>query len=973
MKIIRLITLLGIAALFAPLSIHAQQNGSISGQVQDALGDVVAGATVTVTDASGKERTTTTGRTGEFSVTGLTPGRYKVTVFASNFALYDNTEVDVTAGRRTELSVLLVVETVEEVVDIDTGNEVSTDAANNLSATVLKQDEIDALPDDPDELEAALQALAGAGAGPDGGQIYIDGFTGGRMPPKEAIREIRINQNPFSAEYDRLGFGRIEILTRPGSDSFRGSVSVNLRDSRLDSRNPFAANKAPAQTRSFRGNISGPVQKGKSSFFFDMSYSDEDSSRIINAQLLDPSLNVYNYTEDVEVPSTRWSLSPRFDYQIGQNHTLQFRYNFSSRSAENQGVGDLTLLSRASDSKNVGHEFRFTETSILSPKTINETRFSLDFDRRDQEGDNSIPSISVGSAFSGGGAQIGLSFNRSNRWELQNYTTTSFGDASQHAVKFGVRLRGVSISDRSESGYGGSFSFTNIDQYRDAILGLAIPTSFSINTGSPEQSVSQTELGLFVTDDWRVNPALTLSFGLRYENQTNISDSLNFAPRFSFALAPATLMGKTPKTVIRGGVGVFYSRFGENQTLQAKRFNGVNQMSLSASIFEPDPVLQPIALQILQQPIFTLNGVTNVPTAAEVLALLPYSSTVRVVAPDLQAPYMYQWTAGVERQLPFNSSMSVFYIGSRTLHVLRARNINAPICPDQIDCDTAPRPFPDSGPITQFESSGINNQNRLMVTLRSSIARRFTVFGNYGYGFTKSDADGTGSFPAYSYDLTDEYGRSSGDIRHTFNLGGNISLPWDFSLRPMITANSGSPYNLIRGEDTNRDGINNERPTFGEVAARCTELGLTHSFCDVSGFDPNAIVPRNFADGPKFFSVNLGVSKNFGFGKRAEPSGRQGVPGGGGWGGVGGRGGRGPGGGGFGGFGGGGRSPYNLSISVNFNNLLNTVNYAAPVSNLASTRFGEYTRTQGGFGGFGGFGGGSSTNRSVSLQARFSW
>src|SRR5690606_17890765 len=137
--------------------------------------------------------------------------------------------------------------------------------------------------------------------------------------------------------------------------------------------------------------------------------------------------------------------------------------------------------------------------------------------------------------------------------------------------------------------------------------------------------------------------------------------------------------------------------------------------------------------------------------------------------------------------------------------------------------------------------------------------------------------------------------------------------------------------------------------------------------------DPNAIVPRNFADGPKFFSVNLGVSKNFGFGKRAEPSGRQGVPGGGGWGGVGGRGGRGPGGGGFGGFGGGGRSPYNLSISVNFNNLLNTVNYAAPVSNLASTRFGEYTRTQGGFGGFGGFGGGSSTNRSVSLQARFSW
>ena len=210
-------------------------------------------------------------------------GEVKVTVFATNFALYDNTEVDVTAGRKTELSVLMIVETVEEIVDVETGNQVSTDSDSNLSATVLKQDEIDALPDDPDELEAALQALAGAGAGPDGGQIYIDGFQGGRMPPKEAIREIRINQNPFSAEYDRLGFGRIEILTRPGSDSFRGSVSVNLKDSRLDSRNPFAANKAPAQTRGFRGSLSGPVQKGKSSFFFDMIITTDSTSSTHNS------------------------------------------------------------------------------------------------------------------------------------------------------------------------------------------------------------------------------------------------------------------------------------------------------------------------------------------------------------------------------------------------------------------------------------------------------------------------------------------------------------------------------------------------------------------------------------------------------------------------------------------------------------------------------------------------------------------
>ena len=202
-------------------------------------------------------------------------------------------------------------------------------------------------------------------------------------------------------------------------------------------------------------------------------------------------------------------------------------------------------------------------------------------------------------------------------------------------------------------------------------------------------------------------------------------------------------------------------------------------------------------------------------------------------------------------------------------------------------------------------------------------------------------------------------------------------MPWQFSLNPFVTANTGAPFNITRGVDLNGDGLTNERPTYGELATRCGELGLTNSFCDVSGFDPNAIIPRNFADGPKFFNVNLRVSKNFGFGKTATPANDRAQTGGGGGprgGGFPGMGGRGGGRGGFGGFGGGdGRSPYNLNISVQFTNLFNTVNFASPISNLASSRFGQFTRTQGGFGGFGGFGGSGSNNRSISLQARFSW
>ena len=144
---------------------------------------------------------------------------------------------------------------------------------NNATALVLRGEDLAALPDDPDDLADALQALAGPGAGPNGGSIYIDGFSGGQLPPKESIREIRINQNPFSAEYDRLGFGRIEILTRPGTDQVRGGFGFNDSDGVFNSRNPFATNKPDYSNRNFGGNIGGPISK-RASFFLDFQRRD---------------------------------------------------------------------------------------------------------------------------------------------------------------------------------------------------------------------------------------------------------------------------------------------------------------------------------------------------------------------------------------------------------------------------------------------------------------------------------------------------------------------------------------------------------------------------------------------------------------------------------------------------------------------------------------------------------------------------
>ncbi|HEX8288498.1 MAG TPA: carboxypeptidase regulatory-like domain-containing protein [Pyrinomonadaceae bacterium] len=993
MKHFKLFLIIGILSLFISTNAFGQQTGSVSGQVTDALGAVVVGANVIAVAADGKEKTAISNARGEFTINGLAPGTYTIRVSAPNFAFYENAAVEVRAGAASEaLNVILTVEGVEEQVDVSSGNEVSNDPNNNASATVLKEEDLEALPDDPDELEAALQALAGPSAGPNGGQIYIDGFTGGRLPPKESIREIRINQNPFSAEYDRLGFGRIEILTKPGTDKWRGQAFLNFGDSRLNSRNPFAANRAPSQRRFYGGNVSGPVQKGKSSFFFDISNREEDNNAVVNALILDPSLNIANFREEFQVPNRRFSVSPRFDYQINQNNTLVLRYGFTHNKVENQGISETSLPSRAYNFENTEHEFRLTETMIINPKTINETRFQYELENREQTGDNSIPTINVQTAFIGGGSQIGLSFNRAKSWELQNYTTTSFGKNSEHSVKFGARLRGISLTDRSENNFGGSFTFINLNSYRNALLRQGTPTQYTVSSGNPEQSISQTDIGVFATDDWRVNPTLTLSFGLRYENQTNISDNGNFAPRLSFAWSPGAGGARQPKTVVRGGFGVFYERFSENLSLQAIRFNGNNQLNFIVNANDPDPVRRAAAIALLNQPVFSLNGVTNVPTAAQIQTVLPSSSVTRTIAEDLKSPYTMQVALGIERQLPSRTTLSVFYIGARTLHLLRTRNINAPICPLQVNCNNAPRPDPTVGNIYQYESSGVLNQNQMIVSLRTMISPAFTVFGNYRIGFARSDSDGAGSFPAYSYDLTGEYGRSSFDIRHNIVLGGNFTIPWGIQISPFIIGNSGRPFNITRGVDVNGDSLFTERPTYAQLNARCNELGLINSFCDIGDNDPNAIISRNYGHAPKFFSVNLRIGKNFGFGSSGRTAAvaqndqqtgagaRQGGGGGRGQGGAagGGRGGlgggRGPGGG-FGGFGGGNeRKPYNLNVGVNFNNLFNNVNFGTPVGNLTSSRFGQSTSISGGFGGFGGGGfGGGAANRRVELQMRFSW
>lgn len=1012
MKIIRNYLLAVAALCFVGSSAFAQTSGSVGGQVTDSLGAVVVGATVTAVSATGVQKQAISSARGEFTITGLEPGKYTVKAIATKFALYENTEVMVESGERAEVVVVLTVSGVEETVDVGNTDTVNTDADNNASATVLKGKDLDALPDDPDELEAALQALAGASAGPDGGQISIDGFSGGRLPPKDAIREIRINQNPFSAEFERIGFGRIDVLTKPGYDKFRGSANFNFNDESLNSRNPFALNRAPSQQRNYGGFISGPIVAKKASYFIDISENERDENSVISAIILDGAGNIVNFNQDVTVPTRRFNIGPRFDFALNDTNTLVARYNFSRQKSDNQGVGGFSLASRASESTSNNHELRLTETAILNAKTVNETRFSYEYNKRDQLGDNSIPTINVSSSFNGGGSQVGTSYNISKRWELNNSTTTSLGKRSEHGIKFGIRVRGISIEDRSESGYGGSFTFSgftdtngtpddptddtfvsSINQYRQKVLGNPDPrynpNQFSLTTGNPVASVDQIDVSPYITDDWKVRQDLTLSFGLRYENQSNISDNFNFAPRFGFAWSPGAGGAKAPKTVFRGGIGVFFDRFGEGQTLRARRNDGVSQLQYVVTSNQSN---------ILGQAVFGLNGtVTNVPTAAQLSSLSPLSSIPYRIADDLKAPYSTQAAISVERQLNSKTVFSATYTQARSLHNLRTRNINAPVCPTTAACPTglssaqvqALRPNPATGNVYLIESSGYSNSQLLTLNLRTTINTKYSISGGYTLSNAKGDTDSLSSprfsantvgFPAYSYDTSNEYATSAFNARHSIFMVGSAQLPWGFRANTIIIGSTGRRFNITSGVDANYDSLFFDRPTYAAVSDKCTQFGLTNSFCDISGISnpETTIIPRNYGKGPGSFVVNLNMSKTFGFGGNKNTSaGTTTGQGGGRQGGGGNRGGGGPmggmmGGGGGGMFGGGdNRSPYNLTLGMNVQNLFNTVNLGTPVGSLTSPSFGRSRSTGGGFGFFGG--GGGSANRRIELSARFSW
>jgi len=973
----RLFVSIGILlSVFTALAAAQTSTGTLRGRITDPSGAVIPQTTVMANTAEGRSVTVVTNSQGVYEFKGLPEGNYTVTVVAKGFATDQEDNVNIAAGQMQQLDIALQIPVEQEKVEVhEETPTVDVSPENSASTLVIKGKDLEALSDDPDELQSELEALAGPSAGPNGGQIYVDGFTAGQLPPKSAVREIRINQNPFSAEYDKLGYGRIEIFTKPGTDKFHGQVMVNGNSSAFNALNPFVTEEPGYYSEIFNGNISGPMGK-KASFFFTVQQRNIDNESVVAAQILDPNNNVVSYNTAVPSPSTVLNISPRFDFQLTPSNTLTVRYQYVHSTQDNGGVGQFSLPSVGYNSNSTEHTVQISDTQIISPTIVNETRFQYIRQTSHQFPLNTEPTLVVQGAFTDGGSSSGTVITNQDHYELQNYTSIAHG---HHFIKFGGRLRDTLYSSNQTSGFNGSYNFSSLNAYQITETGLQEgltpqqiramgggASQFSLVTGQPLSDVNMLDIGLYVQDEWKIRPNITLSAGLRYETQTGIPYRGDWAPRISLAWGLGH--GKTPpKTVLRAGYGIFYDRFSYNYLLQAERQNGTTQLQYIVS----DPNFYPL-----------------IPSPSMLAQLAKTSPTVYQVASNLEPGYTLQTAFSVERQVTKSSTLSVSYLNAHGQHQLFLRNANAPLPGTYPPSDT--RPYGGTTNIYQYNSEGAFVQNQLIANYRVNIGTRISLFGFYSLNFANSDlgagGGGGGSFfgggsssAAFimnSYDPGEDWGRASFDVRNRFVLGGSITLKYGLRLNPFIIAQSGAPFNIIVGQDLNGDSIFNDRPAVGTTAGPGGTIYVTPwGTFNSAPLPGQSIAPINSGSATPLFTLNLRLSKTFGLGPKLEHGTVAAAGGGsgshtpgahGGGGGLGGRGLTGGGGNPFS-FGNETNHRYNLTFTVSARNLLNNVNYAPPTGNLESPIFGQPNALAGPP-----FSSGSA-NRRIDLQMLFSF
>jgi hypothetical protein len=706
-------------------------------------------AQVTLVDSRGGEITSAVDDRGVAVFENLPPGTYQVRAQAESFRAIA-TPFNVRRGdNRTTLRMALA--TIEQAVVVQ-----ETDAANrrdNGFTQTLTQEEIDSLPDEPDEMAEELMRMAGPGA-----QIFVNGFRGGRMPPKDQIQQIRFHTNSFSAEYHEAGMVRVEVITKPGLGGWRGHTNFGFRDESLNATNAFATEKGPEQMRRYMVNFQGPIAKGKTGFSMSFDGNSSYDSRTIVAKT--PGGQPLNQLSIA--PTDAMNVNVRIEQQLGTSGQLQAEYTRRQNDRSNVGVGDFDLPERAYATENSTDIFRVRATNVIGKKVFSESRFSVIDSMLSTTPALTQPTIRVNDAFNAGGAgQLG---DRSAR-EIEIAQNFDFTIGRRHSLRAGALIETGWWNSNQQSNAFGTYTFASLDDYN-----AARPATYSIRTGNPAVDYTQTKVGLFIQDDFRASRSLQLSLGLRQEWQTQVDSRLNFAPRAAFT------WNATRTATLRGGYGIFYDWYDAGVYEQTIRVDGTRQIEV-----------------IVQDPTFPATVATGFSTPPSVIR-----------AASLQQPIIHQASIGFEKPLAPWADLRADYMWTRGYNTLRSVNVNAPV--------NSIRPDPQFGNITEIQSSGRRALDRLTVAFNARyMPRRMMGMVMYQLGSARNHADSPTLLPSDGTNPDADWGAAANDVRHRLFFNFNTPIARGVRLGINVQGAAALPYNITTGFDTNGDSVFNDR------------------------------------------------------------------------------------------------------------------------------------------------------------------
>jgi hypothetical protein len=883
-----------VASLFViPFALHAQESltsASVTGRVVDPSGAVIPHATVVALEvATNQARNTQSDDLGRFRFPYLPVGQYLIRIQADGFA-ETTRQVQLSVGAAFDVTLQLPLSETTSNVLVTAQSPIIEADRSQVGETVL-QTEITSLPyEGRNYLDLALilpgvsptntastQTLAetsevvGQGYSVNSQRNFSNSFVvdgvsnnddaagvAGNSFGLDVIREFQVVTSGGQAEFGRALGGYFNIITKSGTNQVHGTEYGFLRNQRLNAENALSQSKLPLTQGQYGASLSGPVRKDRTFLFGNFEEGRLNTDGVItitpaSATQINTRLIAIGYKAPLlPVGGASTTLYPttlhtdtffaRGDHKFSQTDQFNIRYSLYKLSSLNaRGAGSLNETSNGTSVFDTNHTVVVSNLATLSPRIFNETRGQFSYDSL-----NAPPNDELGPAVTISGVAI---FGRSTSSPtarlnyLYEVVDNLVMQQGAHTIKTGVDFLYNNDTITYPQSLRGSYSFASLATF---LSGTYNTQGFTQNFGTPTIQQDNPNLGLYVQDEWKVSPALTVNAGIRYDLewlQTINTDRNNFSPRIGLAWSPF----KNSTTIVRASYGLFYDRVPlrplANALLSANNTTNPALARFFSYTFSPTDAGAPVFPAVATAP----------PTAAK-----PNYTTMN---PNIQNPYSQQASLEVEQQVTPSSTLGISYQHLRGLHLISSYNTN-------INTDGT-RPDPTRGNIKPYSSIFDSYYDGLSV----SFLQRPVSWGSVRISYTWSKAiDDVGEFffssPINNFDPSQDRSRSDDDQRHRVVFNANLNSPTlaahtfadhithGWRLGGILQYYSRLPFNVTTG--TNTKQATTQRPCAPGFSLTANG-GLNPCTEALSG----AVIGRNAGTGFDLFGLNTRLSRTF--------------------------------------------------------------------------------------------------------------